>query len=112
EEGQEDACVEEARAWRCTSCGEEVNGDFDLCPSCGISRESIQTRPLSPTQITTAARVEEREGDEPATRMERSVGQVLTGRDLRVLLVALLVAPSVAGLALGLLGLLLWALLR
>ena len=89
----------------------EVNGDFDLCPSCGLSRESIQTRPRSPTQITTAARLKEEEGDEPATQMERAVGQVLTGHGLRVVLVVLLVAPSVAAIALGLLGFLLWVLL-
>lgn len=98
-EGEEDRS-EDARAWTCIVCAEEVNGDFDTCPSCGATKESLQTRP--PSQPTATPIVEEQE-NEAAT----PIGQVVTSRSLRSVVVALLVGPALLGSALLILGLIL-----
>jgi hypothetical protein len=104
-DGEGDDEVDEASAWTCTSCGEEVNEDFDTCPACGTARAAVQTRPPSPAPPSAA------EGEnELATPVERTAGRVVQSRPLRAVVVALLAGPGLVAMAVGAVVFILWLL--
>jgi len=39
---------EEFPMWKCTKCGEEVQNDFDVCWSCGTTREGVENTEFNP----------------------------------------------------------------
>jgi hypothetical protein len=97
---------------RCPDTGLNVGYVPDTCPSCGVARASIQTRVPSPTQAAAVRAADQRDVDEPVTRVEQSAAQFVKSRPLRIVIVTLLIGPALAGIALGVLAFVLWLLVK